>query len=73
MGSPRTLKDVLTSTPQPVLRLEFLQEAVIARIRVLVHRLYPCRIIDVGNGRNIGTWNVEKIDSPKALLRPSSS
>jgi hypothetical protein len=40
IGLPRTLKDVLTSTGQPVFRPECLQEGVVARVRVAMHGLH---------------------------------
>ncbi len=53
MGSPRTLNDVLTTTPQPGLALELRDQIVELRMMLLPHGLDARRIIDVCDRRNI--------------------
>ena len=73
IGSPRTLKLVLTSTGQPVLRLEGRDQRVVARIGLAVHGLEPRRIIDMGHRRDLRAHHVELVDAEQRRRPPRSS
>ena len=68
IGSPRTLKLVLTRTGQPVFALKREISCVEARVGVGVHGLHARGVIDMRDGRDIGARDVELVDAEQRLL-----
>ena len=67
IGSPRTLKLVLTTTGQPVSCLEAPDQRVVARVGLAVHRLDARRIIDMRHRRDGRARNVELVDAEQRV------
>jgi hypothetical protein len=68
IGSPRTLKLVLTSTGHPVSRLEPRQQPVKTRIRLRADRLDTGGIVDMGYRGNVQARDVELVDAERRLF-----
>ena len=68
MGSPRTLKEVLISTGQPVIAKKRSSERVVDRVGLAVHRLDAGGVVDMRHRRDVRTLDVELVDPEQRLL-----
>ena len=73
IGSPRTLKLVLTSTGQPVSALKRAEQLVEQRVGFAMHGLDARRIVDMRHRRNLRARDIELVDAEQRLFLCASS